>query len=256
MTPNRSRRALFCALATAFGLWLAPALARAEAVLVFAAASLADALDAAIEASGVEARASYASSSTLARQIEQGAPADLFVSANPEWMDWLQVRGLIEPTSRRDLLGNQLVLVATEGRPLVRIALPVGIAAVLGDDGRLAVGDPDHVPAGIYAKQALTYYGLWAELRPRLARADNVRGALRLVETGQSPLGIVYASDALASDGAYAVATFAPESHEHIVYPIALTRDHGPEARKLLRFLKTRKAAAIFERYGFEPLLP
>ena len=177
----------------------------AQEVLVFAAASLQDAFDAVIEEyqaqGGGEVSASYASSSTLARQIEQGAPADVFISANPEWMDYLEERGLLRAGSRTDLLGNGLVLVAPpESETTVEIAPGFDLAGAL-DGGRLAMGDPDHVPAGIYGRAALESLGVWQAVEPQVARADNVRAALALVARGEAPLGMVYRSDAVADDG-------------------------------------------------------
>jgi molybdate transport system substrate-binding protein len=238
---------------------LLPAAARAQGpVTIFAAASLQEglrALAAAWAARGRPApRLSFAASSALARQIEQGAPADLFLSADEPWMDYLQMRNLILPATRSSALGNALVLVAPAdaARP---IALMRGMefAGLLGPQGRLAMGDPAHVPAGRYGQAALEWLGAWRALLPRLARAENVRAALLLVERGEAPLGIVYATDALAAPGVRVVAEFPAESHPPITYPFALTRraEANAEARALLAFLTGAEAMPIWQRHGF-----
>ncbi len=233
--------------------------AQARDVLVFAAASQRDALEVVMAAwtkgGGGTAKASYESSSTLARQIEQGAPADLFISANETWMDYVAARKLIDPATRVDLLGNTLVLVGPKGVAPVAIAKGFDLATLLGD-GRLAMGDPDHVPAGIYGKAALTSLGVWTVVEPKVARAANVRAALALVARGETPLGVVYGSDA-AADATVAVAgTFPADSHPPIVYPAAVLAASGePEAaKKLMAFLKTPEASRIFASYGFTAL--
>lgn len=243
---------------TLLGLFLGTIAAPAsgEDLLVFGAASLRDALDAVIEAyattGGGPVSASYASSSTLARQIEQGAPVDVFVSANPQWMDHLEERGLIRSDTRADLLGNGLVLVAPkDGDIEVEVAEGFDLPGAL-DGGRLAMGDPDHVPAGIYGKAALESLGVWEEVAPRVARADNVRAALALVSRGEVPLGVVYSSDAVADDGVRVVDTFPEGSHPPIIYPVAVTveSDHA-EAAAFVDFLASADAAPVFARYGF-----
>lgn len=253
------RRPLLAALAAAP--LAAPALprrARAEAPLtVFAAASLQDALRAQAEAwqaTGHAApRISFASSSTLARQIDQGAPADLFASADEQWMDYLAQRDLILPDSRRATLGNSLVLIAPpdQAKPL-ELRKGAALLARLGPGGRMAVGDPAHVPAGIYARQALTSLGLWGDVQSRLARADNVRAALLLVERGEAPLGIVYGTDARVAKVAV-VGTFPADSHPAITYPFALTRHAAgnAEAAALLDFLTGAEAAPRWRTFGF-----
>lgn len=256
------RRALLASLLAgplaAPALTLRPARAQAAAgapaaLTVFAAASLQDAMkqqDAAWQAQGgAPLRLSFASSSVLARQIEQGARADLFASADEAWMDYLQERGLIRAATRASTLGNTLVLVAPADQPAP--VEPAGIAARLGAGGRLAVGDPAHVPAGRYAEQALTHLGLWNALRPRLARAENVRAALLLVERGEAPLGIVYGTDAAASRKVAVVGRFPAGSHPPISYPFALTKDAAPGAEALLAFLKGPEAAPAWRRAGF-----
>ena len=221
----------------------------AETVSVFAAASLQTALDEAgarYEAeTGTAVRVTYAGSATLARQISEGAPADLFVSANVQWMDWL---GEAMPLAgRTDLLGNRLVLIApAPAEPLELAALPEALG-----DGRLATGQVEAVPAGIYAREALTSLGLWEALSGRLAQTDNVRIALALVARGEAPFGIVYASDAVAEPAVAVVAEFPEGSHAPITYPAALTRE-SPEAAAFLDWLQGAEAGAIFAAQGFE----
>jgi molybdate transport system substrate-binding protein len=240
-------------------LCLAVTPATAQELLVFAAASLQDALAAVIAEyqaqGGGEVSASYASSSTLARQIEEGAPADVYISANPQWMDYLEERNLIREGSRTDLLGNGLVLVAPLERDItVDIGPGFDLLGALGG-GRLAMGDPDHVPAGIYGRAALESLGVWDAVAPHVARADNVRAALTLVARGEAPLGVVYTSDAVADDTVRVVGDFPPASFPEIVYPIAIVADSAhPEAVALIDMLHSEAAAAIFERYGFAML--
>lgn len=222
---------------------------------VFAAASLTDALRALGEqwrARGRPApRFSFAASSALARQMEQGAPADLFASADEGWMDYAQQRGLVVEATRSSLLGNSLVLVAPADAPPPPLVL--GRGTVLPGEGRIAVGDPAHVPAGKYAEAALRWMGQWEATSPRLARADNVRSALLLVERGEAPLGIVYGTDAAAVRGVRVVAAFPPESHPPITYPFALARRAAgnAEARDLLAFITGPEAAETWRRHGF-----
>jgi molybdate transport system substrate-binding protein len=250
------RRSLLAAAAV-----LLPGTRRAgaqAAPIVFAAASLTDALrDLARhwEAGGQAApRLSFAASSALARQIEQGAPADLFLSADEPWMDYLEARNLIAKATRISPVGNALVLVAPAdaARP-VALARDTDLLALLGAQGRLATGDPAHVPAGRYARAALEWMGQWQAVAPRLARAENVRAALLLVERGEVPFGIVYATDAAASAGVRALATFPAESHPPITYPFALTRRaaDNAQARALLGFLAGPAAQPGWQRFGF-----
>ncbi|EKV32049.1 Molybdenum ABC transporter, periplasmic molybdenum-binding protein ModA [Caenispirillum salinarum AK4] len=233
---------------------VAAAVSAAETSL-FAAASttnaMQDVLAAFTEATGTAVTPSFASSSTLAKQIEQGAPAEVYVSANPRWMDYLEEAGLLVDETRTDLLGNALVLIAPADSPLDTVPVGAGMdLAALLDGGRLSVGDPDHVPAGMYAEDALKRLGLWATAAPALARANDVRAALALVARGEVPLGIVYATDAAISDGVKVVGTFPEDSHKPITYPAALVAD-TPAARDLLAFLGGETAAEIFARYGF-----
>jgi molybdate transport system substrate-binding protein len=232
--------------------------ATAQEVTVFAAASLTDAMRAlgtAWQARGNPApRFSFAASSALARQIEQGAPADLFMSADEPWMDYLQQRKLIMDATRVSPIGNALVLVspANAARP-VTLARGTDLLALLGPQGRIATGDPAHVPVGRYAQAALGWMGQWEAIAPRLARADNVRAALLLVERGEAPYGIVYATDAAASAGVCVVGTFPAESHTPITYPFALTRraEGNAQARALLEFLTGPETTPVWQRFGF-----
>ncbi|MGG5807971.1 molybdate ABC transporter substrate-binding protein [Falsiroseomonas sp. CW058] len=227
-------------------------------VTVFAAASLTDALrdlgrDWAARGNPAP-RFSFAASSTLARQIEQGAPADLFLSADEAWMDHLAQRGMVVPATRVSPVGNELVLVTPAATPRSVTLVPgTDLAALLGPRGRIAVGDPAHVPAGRYAQAALEWMGQWPALSPRLARAENVRAALLLVERGEVPFGIVYATDAVASAGVRVAGTFLAASHPPITYPFALTRRAEPNAgaRALLGFLAGAEAHPAWRRHGF-----
>ncbi|HEY8609964.1 MAG TPA: molybdate ABC transporter substrate-binding protein [Roseomonas sp.] len=249
----------------AAGILFAPPLsapARAQGgPTVFAAASLTDAMRALGEvwrARGNPApRFSFAASSALARQIEQGAPADLFASADEAWMDYVQQRNLLVNETRVSPLANALVLIAPADRPLPAITIGRGtdLAALLGPGGRIATGDPSHVPAGKYAQAALSWMGQWDVLSPRLARADNVRSALLLVERGEAPLGIVYATDAAASRGVKVLATFPAESHPPVTYPFALIRRAAgnPQARAFLAFATGPEAAETYRHFGFAP---
>lgn len=235
---------------------MAGAPAHARPPVVLAAASLQESLTAAAAAWTRAGHArpviSFAASSALARQVEAGAPADLFVSADEVWMDHLARRRLIVPATRADFLTNRLVFVAPASSRLrlaVSPRLPIGTA--LGG-GRLALADPDSVPAGRYAREALTRLGTWSQVAGRLARAENVRAALALVARGEAPLGVVYATDALAEPRVRVVGTVPPGSHQPIIYPLArLTRSANPEAEAFRRFLLSPAAKAIFRRFGF-----
>jgi molybdate transport system substrate-binding protein len=243
--------------------WLVLALAvmsmpaAAEEITFFAAASLTNALNEVGQAFEQKeqhtVRFSFASSSTLAKQIENGAPAHLFMSADLDWMDYLDQRKLIVDGTRIDLLGNRLVLIAPAGSQLNKVDLNSGIdLAGFLSGGLLAAGDPDHVPAGKYARAALEKLGMWKAIEGRIARTDNVRAALALVERAESPLGIVYATDATASFKVKVVGIFPADSHPQIVYPAAMVKGKDtPAARSLLEFLKSPAAKPIFEKYGF-----
>ncbi|OKH88160.1 hypothetical protein LF95_15990 [Thalassospira sp. TSL5-1] len=246
-------------MAAGIGLFVMPAFAHARDITVFAAASLTDAMGdvaKAYEAQNPDdhVRLSFASSSTLARQIAAGGPAEIFISANEKWMDWLSDQDLLETGTRRDLLGNSLVLIAPKDSKLGDITLSgkSDLTRLIGKDDRIAMGDPDHVPAGIYGKQALGNLGMWEKTEPRLARADNVRAALALVERGESPLGIVYGTDAAISKGVKIIATFPANSHPAITYPVAVMKGmKNPASTGLLDFLKSPDARAVFRQYGF-----
>ena len=239
-------------------LLLAPLAARAQQLTVFAAASLTDAFkDVSAEwtkAGHQPLRMSFGASSTLARQIEQGAPANVFASADKKWMDYLADKQLIVADTRKDLLGNDLVLVVPANKPQhVAIGPGFDLLAMLGPSGRVATGDPAHVPVGIYAEQALKKLGLWNAVAPRLARADDVRSALLLVERGEAPVGIVYATDAAASKAVMVAGTFPASSHDPVAYPFAVVKSGDtPEARALMTFLSGPEARAIFVQRGFK----
>jgi molybdate transport system substrate-binding protein len=239
---------------------LSPARAQpAEGPLVFAAASLTDAMKALGEAWRAQGhplpRFSFAASSALARQMEQGAPADLFASADESWMDYVQSRGLIVDASRSSPLTNTLVLVAPVDSRMAPQPLGRGtdLLTLVGADAHISTGDPSNVPVGKYAQAALTWMGQWDRVSPRLVRADNVRSALLLVERGEAPLGIVYATDAVASRGVKVVGTFPADSHPSVTYPFALARRAGAnaEARAFLAFASGPDAAATYRRFGF-----
>jgi len=249
------RRNILCLVVT---LTAAPMSLQAEPppfALVFAAASLRTALDGLIgparEATGVTVRLSYAATSALARQIEEEAPADIFISADVDWMDYVQTKGLVRDETRVDLVTNRLVLIAPSREP---VTLSIGpgfrLAAALGA-GRLALADPTAVPAGKYARTALSNLGVWSSVASRIAPAENVRAALLLVSRAESPLGIVYRTDAIADPNVTIVDTFPETSHPPIVYPAALTRHGGDPAARVLAFLRSDRAMAEFERQGF-----
>jgi len=233
-----------------------PGKASGDEITVFAAASLTNALNEAgkaFEQKGQHTvRLSFASSSTLAKQIENGAPANLFLSADLDWMDYLDQRKLIADGTRTNLLGNRLVMIAPAASPL-RVELKPGVdLSGFLSGGLLAAGDPDHVPAGKYARQAFEKLGAWKEIEDRIARADSVRAALALVERAECSLGVVYATDAAASAKVKVVGVFPEDSYPPIVYPAALVKDKGtPAAQRLLDFLKSPAARLIFEKHGF-----
>jgi molybdate transport system substrate-binding protein len=246
--------------ASALLVLIAPAKAEARDLVVFAAASLKNALEQVAQPftarTGIVVRFSFAASSALARQIEQGAPADLFASADTEWMDYLATRKLVRPDSRVDLLSNRLVLVAQRDSPKSKLPLTVeAFTEALGPSGRVAVGEVTAVPAGRYARAALEHLGLWAKLQPRLAQAENVRAALLLVSRGEAPLGIVYQTDAAADSNVNIVAIFPAETHAPIIYPFAVTdAAKGQDASAFLDFVQGGEARRIFEAHGFTVL--
>ncbi|KQM33154.1 molybdate ABC transporter substrate-binding protein [Sphingomonas sp. Leaf10] len=232
------------------------ATAQSKPPVVLAAASLQESMNAAADAwakrGHVRPTLSFAASSALARQVAAGAPADLFVSADVEWMDDLYRRGLLAPGSRTNLLGNRLVLVAPVDSK-IRVALRPGVDLSRAlNGGRLAMADPDAVPAGRYGKAALTRLGAWDRVAPSVVRAENVRAALALVERGAAPMGIVYATDAKASAKVRVVGIFPAASHPPIVYPIArLKASRNVDGERFRRFLTSPAGKAIFVRYGF-----
>ena len=235
-----------------------PARADAEELLVFAAASLKPALDEIIATPQGRAigdiKASYAASSQLEHQIEAGAPAAVFISADEDWMNAADSKSRIVRETRVELLGNALVLVAPKGSVVeLPIAPNFEIARALGKEGHLAMGEPNSVPAGKYAKSALISLGVWDSIQSRIVAADNVRAALNFVARDEAPLGIVYRSDAGSEPAVRVVDTFPPASHAPIVYPAAIVPDRGtPGARKLLALLRDPVTQAIFRRYGFD----
>ena len=237
-----------------------PAQAQDKTVTVFAAASMKNAIDdinaAFTKATGVKTVASLAASSALAKQIEQGAPPDVFASADLEWMDYVEQKKLIKDGSRVNLLGNKLVLIAPKDARTDNMTIGPGFdIAKLAGDGRIAVADVRAVPAGKYAKAALEKLGGWAKAEPKLASAENVRAALALVGRGEAPLGIVYETDAKVEKNVKFVGYFPEDSHPPITYPVALTANARPEAARYLAFLRSGVAKAVFETYGFTFLI-
>lgn len=235
---------------------LLPLSARAQTT-VFAAASLTDALNtigADWQKAGHPAvRFSFGASSTLARQIAEGAPANVFASADQQWMDYLQKKDLLAPGTRVDLLTNRLVLVVPENGPdHVKLSPGFDLAALLGPNGRLATGDPAHVPVGIYAAQALKKLGVWDYAQQHLAPAADVRSALLLVERGEAPAGIVYSTDAAVAKGLKITAVFPEDTHDPISYPFAILKGADTaEARSFMSYLQGPDARAVFDKYGF-----
>ena len=235
--------------------------AQAKALLVFAAASLKNALDEiATEWSTASSRPmpriSYAASSALAKQLEQGAPADLFISADIDWMDYVARKNLIAPATRVDLLGNKIVVIAPrDSHAALELNPGVDVAKALAG-GRLAIANVDSVPAGKYGKAALEKLKAWDGVKDRIAQAENVRAALLLVARGEAPLGIVYATDAAAEPNVRIIAAFPDDTHPPIVYPAAVTKDAASaDARGFLDYLKSVKARPAFEKQGFTVLV-
>ena len=227
-------------------------------ITVFAAASLTNVLqelgDGFTKDASIPVRFSFAASSALARQIENGSRADLFFSADLEWMDYLQSRKLIQPATRHDVLGNQLVLIApADSKIILKIQPHFALAATLGK-GRLATGDPDSVPVGRYAHEALANLGVWDEVSARLVRTDSVRSALAFVDRGEAALGIVYATDALIDKKVRVVDAFPAATHMPIIYPAALTIGAKPDAAKFLAYIRGPAGNIAFQRHGFTPL--
>jgi molybdate transport system substrate-binding protein len=227
-------------------------------ITVFAAASLTNVLqelgDGFTRDSSIRVRFSFAASSALARQIENGSRADIFFSADLEWMDYLQSRRMIQPATRHDILGNQLVLIAPADSKIdLKIKPHFALAATLGKD-RLATGDPDSVPVGRYAHEALANLGVWDEVAVRLVRADSVRSALAFVDRGEAALGIVYTTDALIDKKVRVVDTFPAATHLPVIYPAALTIGANADAAKFLTYIRGPAGTVAFQRYGFTPL--
>ena len=256
----RALRALM-ALCLSACLFAVPAKADNSPVTVFAAASLKDVLEAAgkafTAAGGAEVRFSFAASSALAKQIESGAPADIFASADIKWMDYVGDKKLIRPETRTHLLSNRLVVIAPAASPVSMVEFTSASFANALGKGRLIVSDVVSVPAGIYAKAAFQKMGLWAELEPRLAQTENVRSALAFVARGEAPLGVVYETDAKVEPNVKIVAAFPDDSHDPIIYPFAVTTTaKGEGADTFMAFLRGPSAKVIFERAGFPVLLP
>jgi len=255
------RRAALAAIAALLTIAVPLRLASAEekTITVFAAASMKNALDdvdaAYTKKSGVKVVASYDASSALMKQIEGGAPADVFVSADLNWMDYGSQKKLINDASRVNLLGNKLVLIAPKDSKIDNVTIGPGFdLAKLAGDGRIATGDVKAVPVGLYAKAALENLGVWAAVEPKMAMTSNVRAALVLVARGEAPLGIVYSTDAKVEPGVKIVGVFPDASHPPIIYPVAATVTAKPDAIPYLDFLRSQAAKTIFENYGFAVL--
>ena len=245
---------------TAAGSFDAPAQAQDRTLTVFAAASMKNALDevdaAYTKKTGVRIVASYAASSALMKQIEQGAPADVFVSADLDWMDYGSRKKAIKDDTRVDLLGNKIVLIAPKDSKIGSVTIAPGFdLARLAGDGRITTGDVKAVPVGKYAKAALEKLGIWTSVAPKMAMAENVRAALTLVARGEAALGIVYETDAKVEPGVKIVGAFPADSHPPIIYPVAATVTAKPDAEGYLAFLRSSAAKAIFEKYGFTFLI-
>jgi molybdate transport system substrate-binding protein len=237
-----------------------PAAAQEKSLTVFAAASMKNALDEVDTAhtakTGVKIAASYAASSVLAKQIEQGAPADVFVSADTDWMDYVAAKKTINEPTRVNLLGNSIVLIAPKDSSVGDVTIGQGFdLAKLAGAGKIAAGDVNSVPAGKYAKAALEKLGAWDAAAPKFAMAESVRAALILVARGEAVLGIVYSTDAKVEPGVKIVGTFPADSHPPIIYPVAATTTARAEAAGYLAFLRSAAAKAIFEKYGFSFLV-
>ena len=237
-----------------------PSFAQEKSITAFVAASMKNALDdinaAYTKKTGVKVAASYAASSALARQIEQGAPADVFASADLEWMDYATQKNTINESTRVNLLGNRLVLIAPKDSAVSNVTIAQGFdLAKLAGDARIATGDVQSVPVGKYAKAALEKLGAWSAASSKFAMADNVRAALTLVSRNEAALGIVYETDAKVDPGVKIVGHFPADSHPPIVYPVAATKTARPEAADYVAFLRSSAAKAIFEKYGFTFLI-
>jgi molybdate transport system substrate-binding protein len=254
----------FAGLLTAFvillGAAVSPAGAEDKTITVFAAASMKNALDeidAAYTAkTGVKFSVSYAASSVLAKQIEQGAPADVFISADTDWMDYATAKKTINEPTRVNLLGNSIVLIAPKDSEIDNVDIGPGFdLAKLAGDGKIATGDVKSVPVGKYAKAALEKLGAWQAAEPKFAMAESVRAALTLVARGEATLGIVYSTDAKVEPGVKIVGTFPADSHPAIIYPVAAAAAAKPEAKEYLDYLHSAAAKAVLEKYGFTYLV-
>ena len=251
---------VFFSLAILCGAVTSPVVALDNSLTVFAAASMKNALDdidAAYTArTGIRIVASYAASSALAKQIEQGAPADIFVSADTDWMDYAMRKKTIRESTRVSLLGNSIVLIAPKDSSIDRVAIGPGLGlAKLAGGGKIATGDVKAVPVGKYAKAALEKLRAWQTAESKFAMAENVRTALTLVARGEAAVGIVYATDARVEPGVKIVGTFPAESHPPIIYPVAATTTAKAQAADYLAFLRSSVAKTIFEKYGFTFLI-
>lgn len=252
--------AVLFGLGTGIGQGIGTAQAQGKELVIFAAASMKNALDEAaasyVKQTGKPVpKISYAASNTLAKQIEAGAPADIFVSADLDWMDYLAQKNLIRPETRASLLGNKIVLVAPKdiAKPLA-VAPGFSLVAALGS-GKLAMGNVEAVPAGKYGKAALEKLGAWNDVKSQIAQADSVRAALQLVSRGEAPLGIVYQTDAASDPNVTIVGTFPEDSHPQIIYPVAVTSDSvNGDAAKFVAYLRSPEAKPVFERQGFTVL--
>jgi molybdate transport system substrate-binding protein len=261
MTTRRSWLALLVAAGLASTAGALPAVAQGKDVVIFAAASLKNALDDIAgqwqRETGKKVVVSYAASNTLIKQIEQGAPADIFISADLDWMDYGQQKDLIKPDSRSNLLGNRLVLIAPKDSSVSAIIQPGFDLAALLKGGRLAMGNVDAVPAGKYGKASLEKLGVWDSVKDKIAQAESVRAALLFVSRGEAPLGIVYQTDAAADPNVKIVGTFPENTHPPIIYPVALTKEStNADAQAFLNYLRSPAARAAFERQGFAVLGP
>src|SRR6202451_788474 len=251
---------IFLAVSLLCGSAWPPSRAQDKSLTVFAAAAMKNALDdidAAYTAkTGVKVVASYAASSVLAKQIDQGAPADIFLSADTDWMDYAAKQKAIRTETRTNLLGNSIVLIAPKDSSIDKVAIAAGFdLARLAGNGRIATGDVNSVPAGKYAKAALEKLGAWDAAAPKFAMAESVRAALTLVARQEAVLGIVYSTDAKVEPGVKIVGTFPADSHPAIIYPVAATSTAKPDATGYLAFLRSQAAKAIFEKYGFSFLV-
>jgi molybdate transport system substrate-binding protein len=260
MLKRRSWLGLAVALSLVPG--LAPVQANAQNdVVIFAAASLKNALDEIAATWSKDTgkpipKISYAASSALAKQMEQGAPADMFISADLDWMDYVAAKNLIKNDSRFNMLGNKIVIIAPKDSKTTNLAIKGDDLAKALAGGRLSMANIDSVPAGKYGKAALEKLGAWNAVKDSIAQAENVRAALLLVGRGEAPLGIVYSTDAAAEPNVRIVATFPDDSHPPIIYPAALTKDStNADAKAFLDFLRTAKARSAFEKQGFTVLV-